>query len=221
MPPSPERQTENYELSLKNDRLLTTKQPVSNRTKVFSFLQLNIRIKAILNTKFSNNGVDQLCPNCGLCCDSVLFADVELRAGDDAKRLAQLGLTIENKTRTKLAFAQPCACFDGKLCRIYADRPKRCRTFECGLLKRVQAGELDADVALKSIAKARRQAETVRQLLRQLGQNDEQLPMTKRYATVMSAPIDLSGHESHAELRGELMLAVDELMRQLQRDFLK
>ena len=34
------------------------------------------------------NGIEQLCPNCGLCCDSTLFADVELRAGDDARRLA-------------------------------------------------------------------------------------------------------------------------------------
>jgi Fe-S-cluster containining protein len=156
-----------------------------------------------------------------LCCDSTLFADVELRAGDDSERLAKLGLTIENKTRTKLAFAQPCACFDGKLCGIYADRPKRCRTFECGLLKRVQAGRLDADAALKTIAKTKLQAETVRVLLRQLGQNDEQLAMTKRYATAMSAPIDLSDCETDSDRRGELMLAVDELMQQLQRDFLK
>ena len=174
-----------------------------------------------MTKKSSASGVDQLCPNCGLCCDSTLFADVELRAGDDAKRLTKLGLTIENKTRTKLAFAQSCACFDGKLCGIYADRPKRCRTFECGLLKRVQAGELNAAAALKTIAKTKLQAETVRGLLRQLGQNDERLAMTKRYAAAMSAPIDLSDNETHSDLRGELMLAVDQLMRQLQREFLK
>jgi uncharacterized protein len=167
------------------------------------------------------NPVDQLCPNCGLCCDSVLFADVELRAGDNAKRLAKLGLTIETKTRTKLAFAQPCACFDGKLCTIYANRPKRCRTFECGLLKRVQAGEMDASAALKTIGKTKLLVETVRGLLCQLGQNDERMAMSKRYAAVMSAPMDLSGDESQAELRGELMLAVDDLMRQLQCDYLK
>ena len=45
--------------------------------------------------------------------------------------------------------------------------------------------------------------------------------MTKRYAQAMSAPIDLSDHESDTERRGELMLAVDGLMRLLQRDFLK
>jgi uncharacterized protein len=167
------------------------------------------------------DAVSQLCPNCGLCCNGVLFADVELRAGDDAKHLAKIGLTLEKKGRNKTAFAQPCACFDGKLCAIYAGRPKRCRTFECGLLKRVQADELDADAALKTISKSKSQAEKVRGLLRQLGQKDESLAMTKRYAQAMNAPIDLADLESDSERRGELMLAVDELMRQLQRNFLK
>ncbi len=167
------------------------------------------------------DAVSQLCPNCGLCCNGVLFADVELRAGDDAKRLQELGLTLEKKGQSKLAFSQSCACFDGKLCGIYAGRPKRCRTFECGLLKRVQDNGQEADAALKIIAQTKRQVEKVRGLLRQLGQNDEHLAMTKRYAQAMSAPIDLSDHESGTERRGELMLGVDELMRLLQRDFLK
>jgi uncharacterized protein len=166
------------------------------------------------------DAVSQLCPNCGLCCNGVVFADVELRAADDAGRLAELGLSLAKKGN-KLAFVQPCACFDGKLCAIYADRPKRCRTFECGLLKRVQAGGLDADAALKTIGYTKRQVEKVRVLLRQLGQNDERLAMTKRYAQAMSVPIDLSDHESDTERRGELMLAVNELMRQLERDFLE
>jgi Fe-S-cluster containining protein len=168
-----------------------------------------------------NDSVSQLCPNCGLCCDSTLFRDAELQRGDDAKRLAELGLSLEKKGRNKLAFAQPCACFDGKLCKIYDDRPKRCRTFECGLLKRVQAGELGADAALKTIVRARSQAEKVRDLLCQLGQKDERLAMTKRYAQAMSAPLDLSGDDGDIERRGELMLAVDELMQQLQHEFLK
>lgn len=168
-----------------------------------------------------NSSVDRLCPNCGMCCNGVLFADVELRKGDDARRLAELGLSLVKKGRSKMAFAQPCACFDGKLCGIYAGRPKRCRTFECGLLQRVQAGELDADAALKTIAQTKRQAEKVRVLLRQLGQTDEGLAMTTRYTQAMSAPVDLSDHETDSERRGELMLAVDELMQLFQRSFLK
>jgi Fe-S-cluster containining protein len=168
-----------------------------------------------------NDSVSQLCPNCGLCCDSTLFADVELRRGDDAKWLADLGLSLEKKGRGKLAFAQPCACFDGKLCKIYDDRPKRCRLFECGLLKKVEADELSADAALKKISEAKILVKKVRGLLRSLGGNDERLSLTKRYAQAMSAPVDLSASENDSGLRGELMLAVNELMQTLQRDFLR
>lgn len=166
------------------------------------------------------NGIEQLCPNCGLCCDSTLFADVELRAGDGAKRLRKLGLTLYQKTKTRLAFDQPCACFDGKLCTIYADRPKRCRLFECGLLKKVVAGKLTAAAALKKIALARQQAAAVKDLLRSLGQRDERMALTHRYAEVMGAPLDFSRPEE-AERRGELMLAVSDLMQELEKDFLR
>jgi hypothetical protein len=37
----------------------------------------------------------------------------------------------------------------------------------------------------------------------------------------MSAPVDLSASENDSGLRGELMLAVNELMQTLQRDFLR
>jgi len=167
------------------------------------------------------NSIQQLCPSCGLCCDSTLFADVEVRAGDDARELARLGLSLEKKGRNKTAFAQPCACFDGKLCAIYGDRPKRCRTFECGLLKKIGAGELSAGIALEKISKAKILVKKVRELLHSLGQNDDRLALTKRYALAMSAPVDLSASENSSEFRGELMLAVNELMHILQHDFLK
>ena len=166
------------------------------------------------------NGIDQLCPNCGLCCDSTLFADVELRASDKPARLNQLGLTLFRKTKTTTAFAQPCACFDGRLCKIYADRPKRCGLFECGLLKRVENGEATASAALKKISAAKKQADAVRKMLRALGQRDEGRALTHRYAEVMAQPTNLAESEN-ADRRGELMLAVNELMNRLQRDFLR
>jgi len=167
-----------------------------------------------------NESIDQLCPNCGLCCDSTLFADVELRASDRPARLSRLGLTLLKKTKYTSAFAQPCACFDGKLCGIYADRPKRCQLFECGLLKRVESREMTAGAALKKITEARRLAERVRELLRSLGQRDEHMALTHRYAAAMSAPMDLAD-AAGTERYGELMLAVNDLMTRLQRDFLR
>ncbi len=165
-------------------------KPGQGATCNFKWLMKHPALKLLVQSMSAikpTDAVSQLCLNCGLCCNGVLFADVELRAVDDAKRLKQLGLTPIKKGQGKLAFAQPCACFDGNLCGIYDGRPKRCRTFECGLLKRVQSGKLEADVALKTISRTKRQVENVRGLLRQLGQNDEQLAMTKRYAEAMSA----------------------------------
>jgi hypothetical protein len=167
-----------------------------------------------------DDAISQLCPACGLCCNGVLFADVELQKGDNAGRLIDLGMALKKKGM-KRAFVQACRCFDGKLCRIYADRPKRCAMFECGLLKRVQSGEMPAPTALKRIADATKLAEKVRRLLRQLGDKDEQLALTKRYSRVMSQPIDLGAGEDTGEARGELMLAVNDLMHVLQREFLK
>jgi Fe-S-cluster containining protein len=166
------------------------------------------------------NGIDQLCPKCGLCCNGVLFADVQLRKGDDAKRLAELGMSLEKKGRHR-AFTQPYACFDGRLCQIYNERPKRCRTFECGLLKRVQAGELGADAALKTIARAKRQVEKVCKLLRRANSDGERLALSQRYGRAMSRRVDLSAGKASAELPGKLMRTYRDLMLMLQGDFLK
>jgi hypothetical protein len=154
-----------------------------------------------------------------MCCNGVLFGDVELRAGDDARRLASLGLDLFRKDRHQ-AFAQPCSCFDGKFCNIYADRPKRCRTFECRLLQRTQAEELTTAEALKKIKLARKQVEAVRQLVRQLGHTDERVPLNRRYAEVMEQPIDLAADDQNQKVRGQLMRAVEKLSQILERDFL-
>jgi Fe-S-cluster containining protein len=166
------------------------------------------------------NAIDELCPNCGLCCNGALFADVELRAGDDPKRLTRLGLPIARKGTRKLAFPQACACFDGKLCGIYPDRPKRCRLFECGLLKRVKEGGMEAEAALHEIAAARRELDKIERLLEVMGQTDKTLALTHRYAAAMSAPVDL-GEELNAEHYGELMQEMGILMERFEREFLR
>ena len=165
------------------------------------------------------SAVDELCTACGLCCNGVLFGDVELQPGDAARRLAELGLPWQRQGRKQKA-GQPCACFEGKLCRIYAERPIRCRTFECRLLARAQRGEIETAAALRAIRQVRRDANEVRRLLRQLGQTDEQLPLNQRYAKMMAKPIDLAGDEGVIEVRSELMLAVHRLVQALERDFL-
>jgi hypothetical protein len=170
-------------------------------------------------TAISAAAIAQLCPACGLCCNGVLFGDVELQRGDDAKRLTKLGVEFFRKGR-KTAFVQPCACLVKGLCRIYADRPQRCATFDCGLLKRVQAGRTTPAAALKKIAETKRRADEVLKLVRQLGSTDESLPLNQRYAAVMAQPIDMSADEVEIERRGELMMAVSRLVELLEQDFL-
>lgn len=167
----------------------------------------------------STNSVANLCPQCALCCNGVLFADVRLQKGDKAKRLTALGVPLK-KRGPITRFIQPCSCLEGKLCRIYADRPARCRTFECRLLQGTQSGEVTERAALKTIQATRRRAEKVRRILRALGDTDEAAPLSRRYQRMMGEPVDLSAGKRLTDLRGELMMAVGELVGALERDFL-
>lgn len=163
--------------------------------------------------------VSRLCSACGLCCNGVLFGDVELERGDNAGRLKELGLDFFRKGR-KQCFNQPCACFDGKWCGIYSERPRRCRTFECRLLKEVQAGRMTVAAALQRIGESRQQVDDVRRLVRELGHTDETVPLNRRYAALIAQPIELAADDGHVERRSELMLAVGKLVKALEHDFL-
>lgn len=126
----------------------------------------------------------QLCVACGMCCDGTLFDLVKLEAGDDARKLRALGLPVKaSRGRAPVErFPQPCAALGpDRRCRVYADRPWQCRVFECGVLKELKAGEIDFAAALRLVTRARRRAERVRQLLRELGDRDEHLGLGERF----------------------------------------
>jgi Fe-S-cluster containining protein len=162
----------------------------------------------------------RLCPQCGLCCNGVLFADVRLTSADNPAALAQAGLKLR-RPHGRPAFTQPCACFDGKLCAIYPQRPSRWRGFDCYTLKQLQRGEISYAQALRQIRATLKLADSIRRLLRTLGQTNESLALTHRYRRVMAQPIDLSDGGQAVEARGELMLAVSELMERAHRNFLR
>lgn len=153
----------------------------------------------------------KLCLSCGLCCNGVLFRDVELQPDDDAKKLAALGLPIE-RLKTKTRFPQPCAAL-GEDCRcgIYTQRPQRCRQFDCALLQSAVAAKISVPTALSIIQQAHRRAEKVRRFLRVLGDEDEQLALSLRFKRtrrrIESGEIDAGT----AEAFGDLTLAVHSL----------
>lgn len=166
------------------------------------------------------NPIKELCPECGLCCNGVLFGDVHLVRGDDPLALESAGLRLSH-INGHSQFQQPCECFDGRLCAIYEQRPVRCRTFDCHTLKQTRLGEINMNEGLKRIQHAKKLASEVAGRLCALGQTDASVSMTARYKEVMQSPIDLSVGEEEAEQRGQLMLAVHDLMQCVQRDFLE
>jgi Fe-S-cluster containining protein len=165
------------------------------------------------------SAIAQLCPSCGMCCNGVLFADVRLQASDDLKKLAAVGLRLEPHGN-KMRFIQPCPAFDGKLCRIYENRPSRCHAFECSLLKKVHHGITAPHEALRVIKQMRKEAEKILQLLEALGNCDTTEPLSRRYEMVISQPWDLGGEPALLKLRSELPKAMSRLMLMAQEEFL-
>ena len=167
---------------------------------------------------------EQLCLACGLCCNGVLFKDVELQPVDDAERLRSLGLPIREARRAQSKhgnskpetrnskFPQPCAALcEGNHCRIYSERPARCREFECALFKSVAAGQTELAAALKTIRAAHQRADEVRRLLRALGDADEHLALSLRFKRTRRQ-LEAGGFDdASADTFGELTLAVHAL----------
>lgn len=175
-------------------------------------------MRALISRRVISNPVETLCSRCGLCCNGVIFADVRLQAADQPARLVALGVPLKPHGLAQ-RISQPCACLQGTLCRIYADRPSRCRAFECRLLKRAQTGDVTERAALKSIQKAQKRAERVRQILVELGDANEHLPLSRRWQRKLREPFDLSAAARINSLRGKLMVAASELAATLEKDF--
>jgi len=114
---------------------------------------------------------------------------------------------------------QPCAAFDGCHCRVYADRPKHCRAFDCALLKSVNAGEVKVPAALRTIEKARARAETVRQILRKLGDKDESIALSLRFRRMAKRIQQTDVKRQTVEIFSELTLANHDLNLVLSEKF--
>jgi Fe-S-cluster containining protein len=150
---------------------------------------------------------EHLCVACGLCCDGTLFDLVKLEPGDDAGKLKALGLPVSlSRGKTPVArFPQPCSALcEDRTCRVYADRPAQCRSFECLLFKDAKAGRITFAAALPVVKQARRRSDTVRRLLRELGDTDEHRAVGERVhrtsERVESNPDDEAAKSRFADL---------------------
>lgn len=166
-----------------------------------------------MQNSHNKSAVATLCPECGFCCNGVIFSDVSLRPCD-LKAVAASGLSVR-----KNRLPQPCPAFDGKLCRIYAQRPGPCQKFNCRLVQQMEAGTLTAPEALRRIGAAKALVNAVESVLGELGQTDTALPLSHRFSNVMAEPLDLSGDDRVLRLRRQLAIAVERLAKRLARDF--
>lgn len=155
-----------------------------------------------------------LCLECGLCCNGVIFADVELQPSEVEclkSKFQSLKLVAKNGNASAGKLPQPCAAFDGCRCRIYSDRPAYCRQFECLLLKNVQAGRVERAAALRIIRTAKQRADKVRGLLRELGDTAEERALSHRFQRAAKQFENAPLTDAKAQTYADLTLAVHDL----------
>lgn len=160
----------------------------------------------------------RLCGACGMCCDGVLFHSVELQSGDYPRQLSALGLKIRHKKGVEF-FLQPCAAHREEngacSCSIYAERPTRCRHFNCRQILAVEDGSASEAEALEKIRSARLQVTQVNELIDRIGESNPARSLAHRVANALTLP---EGAERSA-LHHELHTAFQQLESFLAKEF--
>ena len=155
--------------------------------------------------------IDMLCLQCGLCCNGVIFADVRRERGDVSPLFKQHVLRV----------SQPCPAFNAANCRcaVYAERPVRCRKFECKQLIAVQAGKTTSGVALKKIREVQALVKAGEDILAVLGHNRLDLPFNKRFQECQAAAEKEKIAPEDLHRLADLQLTVHRMNALLARNF--
>jgi hypothetical protein len=98
---------------------------------------------------------DNLCMDCGFCCDGTLFGYFVLTQGEDSAPLLAHGVRLLPEQKERVAAAQPCGAFRSGRCAVYTDRPAVCRNYRCDLLEDLGNGVLSLTEARGVVAKGR------------------------------------------------------------------
>ncbi len=94
----------------------------------------------------------QVCIQCGFCCDGTLFTHADLLPGEYPNLPPAIRARYQ-RVGDDESFALGCTYFSGK-CTIYEqDKPTICSTFRCKALKKIADGNLSPAAARVSIAK--------------------------------------------------------------------
>lgn len=108
----------------------------------------------------------EICVNCGLCCDGTLFSYAILEAGEQGSLPEKIEQTY-GKEGEKEFFTLPCSYFCGK-CTIYGQkRASICSAFRCQLLVNFSKSQITQPEAIKVVNKALMLKAEIYQLYRQ------------------------------------------------------
>lgn len=107
----------------------------------------------ILGNVSAPEGEQEICVNCGLCCDATLFLHATLQPGERGhlpEKIEEAGSTGDGGDY----FLLPCGYFSGA-CTIYdCQRADVCSTFRCRLLKVFAGGGISQADALRTVREA-------------------------------------------------------------------
>jgi hypothetical protein len=97
-----------------------------------------------------------LCLACGLCCTGALHGAVDVIA-QDVTLVRSLGLTVEpvQDPAGQYAFRQPCPLYLDDRCSVHGRHPPSCQEYQCALLKKLAAAEVELDTALAVVQEAK------------------------------------------------------------------
>jgi len=113
--------------------------------KLTSFI---ISLKAASLEK--NAPAQNLCMTCGLCCEGTLFKAVPVGPDERLLGLKARGVQINIESKRK-SFLLPCTAYENCVCKVYTERPKRCITYQCKLLRKCLNDKITWDEAAEVV----------------------------------------------------------------------
>ena len=97
-----------------------------------------------------------LCLACGVCCTDALHPAVEVRP-EHVIEVRSLGLAVQPRGTSdgQHTFSLPCALYRDQKCSVYPKHPPSCHDFRCALLRKLDEGGIELDVAIAVAREAR------------------------------------------------------------------
>ena len=129
---------------------------------------------------------EDLCTNCGLCCNGTVFKCAMIEQDEDTGALKAMGarFTVENQ---QIELVLPCvAHIDGR-CSVYPHRFKICESFRCKLLQDYLRGKVSRDRALEVVGETSLHTNRVEELIRKTYDEGESETLLELYRNFRKA----------------------------------